>query len=143
MNTATLKFYPKHPSDAKTYRIETTKMPLLSQSGPFAVKSLFDEFMADADGFYKKYTDHRFCVTGIAKKIGPDVHNKPSIELSDSKDGQTYALVIFPTDEHYSKVKVGDSVIVCANYLVMSNLFGTVMKHSELVNSCTTGNGVC
>lgn len=78
--------------------------------------------------------DKRFEVTGIAKKIGPDVHNKPSIELSDRADGKTYALVIFPTDDHYSKVAVGDKVTVRANYLVMSNLFCTVMKFSELVH---------
>lgn len=83
--------------------------------------------------FWAKYVDRRFEVTGIAKKVGPDVHNKPSIEISDSVNGQTYALVIFPTDDHYSKVAVGETVTVRANYLVMSNLFGTVMKFSELV----------
>lgn len=129
-----LTFYPRHPSDAKTHIIETTPMPLLSCDNPFAVKALFEEFQADADSFLKKYTDKRFEVTGIAKKVGPDVHNKPSIELSDRVDGQTYALTIFPTAEHYEKVHTGDKVTVRANYLVMSNLFGTVMKFSELIH---------
>lgn len=80
------------------------------------------------------YVDKRFEITGIAKRIGPDIHNKPSIEISDRVDGRTYALLIFPTDDHYSKVEVGDTVVVRANYLVMSNLFGTVMKFSELVS---------
>lgn len=62
------------------------------------------------------------------------ISNKPSIELSDRVSGQTYALVIFPTDDHYSKVEVGDTVTVRANYLVMSNCYGTVMKFSELVS---------
>lgn len=128
-----LIFYPKHPSGLKTLRIETAAMPTLYQDSPFSVKALHDEFTADADAFLARYTDKRFEVKGIAKKIGPDVHNKPSIEISDSVDGQTYALTIFPTDEHYSRVSVGDTVTVCANYLVMSNLFGTVMKFSELV----------
>lgn len=44
------------------------------------------------------------------------------------------ALVIFPTDDHYSKVMVGDRVVVRANYLVMSNHYGLVMKFSELVS---------
>ncbi len=129
-----LKFYPKHPSGAKTHQIETTAMPALEQEAPFCVKTLYDEFSADADSFFAKYVDKRFEITGIAKKIGPDIHNKPSIEISDSMDGQTYALVIFPTDDHYSKVEVGDTVIVRANYLVMSNQYGTVMKYSELVS---------
>ena len=129
-----LTFYPKHPSGIKTNKIETTPMPKLLQKAPFDVKKLHEEYQADADAFLEKYVDKRFEVTGIARKIGPDVHNKPSIELSDSADGKTYALVIFPTDDHYSKVAVGDVVTVRANYLVMSNLFGTVMKFSELVS---------
>ena len=129
-----LTFYPKHPSGMKTNKIETTPMPILAQDTPFNVKALYAEFTADADAFLDKYVDKRFEVTGIAKKVGPDVHNKPSIEISDRVDGQTYALVIFPTDDHYSQVTVGDTVTVRANYLVMSNLFGTVMKFSELIS---------
>ena len=129
-----LKFYPKHPSGMKTHQIETTAMPSLEQNTPFEAKTLYDEFIADADDFFAKYVDKRFEITGIAKKIGPDIHNKPSIEISDSVSGETYALTIFPTDAHYSKVEVGDKVVVRANYLVMSNHYGTVMKYSELVS---------
>lgn len=129
-----LEFYPKHPSDVKTHKIETTAMPLLEQDVPFDVKTLCDEFYENSENFYTKYVDKRFEVTGIAKKVGPDIHNKPSIEISDSVSGQTYTLVIFPTDEHYSKVAVGDKVNVRANYLVMSNHYGLVMKFSELVS---------
>lgn len=134
MNNTELRFYPEHPSSEKTHQIETTAMPILKQDAPFAVKTLCDEYAADAEGFFAKYLDHRFEVTGVAKKVGPDIHHKPSIELSDCVDGQTYALTIFPTDAHYSKVKVGDTVTVRANYLVMSNQYGTVMKFSELVS---------
>lgn len=129
-----LKFYPKHPSGAKTHQIETTAMPILEQNAPFEVKKLYTEFISDAEHFFAQYVDKRFEVTGIAKKVGPDIHNKPSIEISDSIHGQTYALVIFPTDAHYRKVNIGDTVIVRANYLVMSNHYGTVMKYSELVS---------
>ena len=129
-----LTFYPRHPSDAKTTRRETTDMPLLPQSAPFEVSSLYQEFSADLGAALEIYEDKRFEVTGIARKVGPDVHNKPSIELSDRVDGQCHALVIFPTDDHYSKVSVGDRVTVRANYLVFSNRFGVVMKHSELVD---------
>lgn len=128
-----LKFYPEHPSGAKTHQIETTAMPALMQDAPYNVKILCDEFTKDADSFYAKYVDKRFEITGVAKKVGPDIHNKPSIEISDSLNGQTYALVIFPTNAHYNKVKVGDTVIVRANYLVMSNHYGIVMKYSELI----------
>ena len=130
----TTVFYPEHPSPEKTHFIETTPLPILPQEKPFSVKDFCAEFEADADAFFANYVDKRFEVTGIAKKVGPDPHNKPSIELSDRVGGQTYALVIFPTDDHYSKVAVGDRVVVRANYLVMTDRIGIVMKHSELVS---------
>ena len=34
----------------------------------------------------------------------------PSSELSDTDEGRCYALTIFPTDEIYQQVKVGDRV---------------------------------
>lgn len=117
----------------KTHKIETRPMPILPQDAPFDVKSLFEEFDADLYAALAVYEDKRFEVTGVAVKVSPDIHNKPSIELSDCAGGRTYALTIFPTDEHYSKVSVGDKVTVRANYLVLCNLFGVVMKYSELV----------
>lgn len=129
-----LTFYPKHPSPLETHKIETQPMPILPQEAPFAVKDLTAAFNEDLDGALAVYKDKRFEVTGTAVKVGPDIHNKPSIEISDCVGGQTYALTIFPTDDHYSKVSVGDKVTVRANYLVFCNWFGVVMKHSELVS---------
>lgn len=133
MNNTELEFYPKHPSGMKTHKIETKPMPVLKQDAPFSVKSLNDEFLTDTEKFFDTYMDKRFEVTGVATKIGPDIHNKPSIEISDSVDGKCYTLCIFPSDDFYSQVSVGDTVTVRANYLVMSNHFGLVMKYSELV----------
>lgn len=134
MTNEPLTFYPKHPSPVKTHKIETTPMPILPQEVPFDVKSLYDAFSADLNAALDIYEDKRFEVAGVAVKIGPDIHNKPSIELSDRVGGQTYALMIFPTDDHYSKVSVGDKVTVRANYLVFCNQFGIVMKYSEPVS---------
>jgi hypothetical protein len=128
-----LTYYTKHQTGAKMTQIETTDMPLLEQEAPFDVKELFEEFMEDAEGALKTYEDKRFEVTGIAKKTGLDIHQKPSIEISDEATGECYALCIFPTEDAYSNVSVGDRVTVRANYLVTSNLFGVVMKHGELV----------
>lgn len=128
-----LEFYPAHPSGEKTHEIETTPMPLLKQDAPFDVKTLCNELSNDLNSALSIYEDKRFEVTGIAKKIGPDIHNKPSIELSDSVGGKCYALCIFPSDEFYSNVSVGDTVVIRANYLVMSNWYGVVMKYSEIV----------
>lgn len=133
VNQNELTFYPKHPSSLKTHKIETKPMPILEQSEPFDAKTLSAEFCADLNGALAIYEDKRFEVTGIASKIGPDIHNKPSIEISDKVGGQCYALCIFPNDDFYDKVSVGDRVTVRANYLVMSNWYGVVMKFSELV----------
>lgn len=126
-------FYPEHPSPEKTHHIETTALPVLQQEKPFAIEAFCNEFARDADGFFGKYVDKRFVVTGVAKKVGPDPHNKPSIQLSDAADGQTYALLIFPDDAHYQQVQEGDRVVVCGNYLVMCDLYGIVMKRCRLV----------
>lgn len=128
-----LRFYPKHPSGLKTHKIETKAMPLLEQEAPFAVRDLSMEMCEDLGKALEKYQDKRFEVTGIVIKIGPDIHNKPSVELSNQVDGQCYALCIFPTDDFYREVAVGDRVTIRANYLVMSNWYGVVMKYSELV----------
>lgn len=129
-----LMFYPAHPSGAKTHQIETSPMPIKEQDAPYAVRELADAFREDLDAVLAEYQDKRFEVTGVAIKVGPDIHHKPSIEISDRMGGACHALCIFPTDDHYSKVSVGDTVTVRANYLVMSNWFGVVMKHSELVS---------
>lgn len=129
-----LTFYPKHPSSLKTHRIETRPMPLLPQEAPFDVKPLCEAFNADLQGSLRIYEDKRFEVTGVAVKVGPDVHDKPSIEMSDVAGGDCFTLCIFPTDDHYARVSAGDKVTVRANYLVFSNWFGVVMKHSELVS---------
>lgn len=134
MHQEELKFYPAHPSNEKTRQIETTPMPMKEQAAPYPIKPLADKFRADLNAALAEYEDKRFEVTGVAIKVGPDVHNKPSIELSDCTGGKCHALCIFPTDDHYSRVSVGDTVTVRANYLVMSNWFGIVMKYSELVD---------
>ncbi len=128
-----LTYYHKHPSALKTHRLETRPMPLLAQEAPIAVQALCESLQADLPGALARYEDRRFEVTGVAVKVGPDIHNKPSIELSDRVGGQVYALTIFPDEAHYRQVSVGDTVTLRANYLVFCNWFGVVMKHSELV----------
>ncbi len=133
MKKEKLEFYPKHPSNEKTHLIETTKMPILKQISPYKVDELLKEFKKDLYGSLKVYEDKRFEVEGIAKYVGPDIHHKPSIQISSDVDGECCALVIFPKKDFYKEVSIGDKVIVRSNYLVLSNLFGIVMKNSELV----------
>lgn len=129
-----LRFYPAHPSGEQTRLIETTPMPRKEQDAPYAAKALADTFRADLNAALAEYQGTRFEVTGVAIKVGPDIHSKPSIELSDSMDGSCQVLCVFPNEAHYSQVSAGDTVVVRGNYLVMSNQFGVVLKFSELVD---------
>lgn len=130
------EFYPAHPSDEKTQRIKTTPSPLLQQSAPFCVKALCDEFEKDMSCFLSTYEDKRFEVTGTVINVELDIHNLPTVQLSNEAGGRCYGHCIFPVevgDEVMAKVKVGDKVVIRSNYLVMSNMYGVVMKYSELI----------
>lgn len=133
MSVTKLKYYHLHPTLRKTHLLETTPMPLLQQEEPFIVDNLLNEIKNNVRASLKKYKDKRFMVKGVAIYIGPDIHNKPSIQLSGSGFGECCALTIFPNTDFYDKVSIGDSVTVLSNYLVTSNLFGVVMKCSELI----------
>lgn len=134
MKNEELVFIPKHPSSWKTMQIETKDSPLLKQKEPINSLELYNLFCNDLDKALEIYEDKRFEVTGIAIKVGLDIHNKPSIEISDDVDGRCHILCVFPSDDIYDKVSVGDRVICKGNYLVMSNWYGIVMKKCEIVN---------
>lgn len=134
MHNEELIFIPEHPSGWKTLQIETKNSTLLEQKEPIESRELYNLFCNDFDNALKTYEDKRFEVTGIATKVGPDIHNKPSIEISNEVDGRCYTLCVFPSDKVYNKVSIGDKIICKGNYLVMSNLYGIVMKKCELVN---------
>ena len=135
MNNKELIFIPSHPSSMKTYEIETKDSVYLKQTSPINSEELYNDFINAFDSSLKKYKDKRFEVTGIAIKVGPDIHNKPSIEISSNIDGRCHILCVFPKDDIYNKVSVGDSVIIRGNYLVMSNWYGIVLKKCELKNN--------
>ncbi len=113
--------------------VEHAPMPLLAQNAPFDAQAFYAEAAADPDAAYDKYRGKRMLVTGIASKIGPDIHGKPSVELSDTVGGHCHVLAVFPSDAVYGKVSPGDRITVCANYLMLYDPFGVVMKLSELV----------
>lgn len=107
--------------------------PTLAQENPFDAKALFAQFCERFEDALETCKDKRFEVTGIASKIGPDIHGKPSIELSDCVGGQCYVLFVFASEEDYQDVSVGDTVTCRGNYLGVTNEFGVVMKRSEVL----------
>ena len=128
-----LEFYPKHPSPIKTHKIQTSPMPMLEgQTAPFEAAELCAKFENDLNGCLALYEDKRFDVTGIAIWVGRDIHDLPTVQLSDKVGGKCCIHCIFPKADILEQVQVGDRVIIRSNYLVMSNHFGVVMKYSEL-----------
>lgn len=107
--------------------------PTLAQENPFDAKALFTQFCENFEVTLQACKDMRFEVTGIASKIGPDIHGKPSIELSDRMGGQCWVLFVFASEEDYQNVSVGDTVTCRGNYLGVTNEFGVVMKRSKVM----------
>jgi len=114
-------------------RITEFDFPALTQDRPFDAKHLFGMFCADFDATLQICKDMRFEVTGVASKIGPDIHGKPSIELSDRVGSQCYVLFVFESEGKYAAVTEGDVITCRGNYLGVTNEFGVVMKRSEIL----------
>lgn len=106
---------------------------VLPQNAPFDAKELFDAFCEAFDDTLAVCRDKRFCVSGVASKIGLDIHGKPSIELSDCVGGSCWVLCVFASEEDYKHVSVGDAVTCRGNYLGVTNEFGVVLKRSEVL----------
>lgn len=107
--------------------------PNAEQEAPFEAKALFSRFCQEFEETLSLCQDKRFNVTGLVSRIGPDIHGKPSIELSDRLGGQCYVLFVFASEEDYKQVSEGDTVVCRGNYLGVTNEFGVVMKRSEVV----------
>lgn len=133
MTREEIRFYPEHPSLEKTELIATVDSPLLPQQAPVDSAALYSQFAENFDAALETFLDKRFEVSGIAVKVGPDGHQKPSVQLSDSIGGRCHVLCVFPSEEVYEMVRPGDRVTVRGNYLVLCNYFGIVLKKCEVV----------
>lgn len=133
MSKAEIKFYPEHPSESKTHQLETQDCPVLEQSEPVSSIELYNMFCDEFDKALETYEDKRFEIAGVAIKVGPDGHKKPSIQLSDEIGGKCHVLCVFPSEDIYDKVNTGDRIVIRGNYLVMCNLYGIVMKKCEVI----------
>lgn len=112
---------------------EKNDCPIFPQDKPLSAKAVYEEFTEQYDGAAEKYYEKRIEMVGVASKIGPDIHGKPSIEMSDCADGRCYALYIFDKDDFYGRVAVGDIVVCRGNFLRVREPFGAVLKKSELL----------
>lgn len=115
---------------------EKNDCPTFVQDEPLDARAVYEEFVEQYDIAAEKYYEKRIEMIGVASKIGPDIHGKPSIEISDRADGRCYALYIFQNDDFYSKVSLGDTVVCRGNLLRAREPFGAVLKKSELLEVC-------
>ena len=122
---------PRNPEEMR--RIEFELLPILPQNAPVNAAELFKAFEADCEQAEKLYKTYRFETNGIASKVQRDVHNKPSIELSDEINGRCYVLCVFNDPAILTQVNPGERVTVRGNYLAASNRFGVIIKNSEVV----------
>lgn len=106
---------------------------VLSQDKAFEAKELFEEFCEKFEKTLEVCRDKRFEVSGVAAKMGLDIHGKPSVELSDCSDGRCYVLCVFESEDAYQNVMVGDRILCRGNYLGVTNEFGVVLKRSEIL----------
>lgn len=112
--------------------------PLLEQAQPFDAKLLLLQFFRDFEGTLQLCKDRRFEISGVVTKIGPDIHGKPSIELSDRAGSLCYVLFVFASQKDYAAISVGDTITCRGNYLGVTNEFGIVMKRSEITKRAET-----
>ena len=139
----TEKLIPKQPAPSpeeqkkrmeRVAYFETHDCPAFVQDSPLDAAAVYREFTELYETAAEKYYEKRVEMTGVVRKIGPDIHNKPSIEFSDRVDGRCYALFIFESDEFYSRISVGDTVVCRGNFLRAREPFGAVLKKSELID---------
>ncbi|MBD5134265.1 MAG: hypothetical protein HDT38_07345, partial [Clostridiales bacterium] len=103
-----LQNYSKQPAEEDMRQIEFGYLPVLPQAAPADANELYEAFDSDLAVSEKMYAGHRFEVVGVASKVGPDVHNKPSIELSDETGGKCFVLCVFNSEEFYGRVTAGE-----------------------------------
>ena len=112
--------------------LETHDAERYQGTEPVDVKKIYDELLADYEAAKTKYFEKRIILTGVVAKVGPDVWGVPSLELSDRADGRCYGLIVFPSEEIYDTVRVGDTVNILGNILNIREPYGIVVKKSVL-----------
>ena len=115
-------------------KIQEVFMPMTVQEVPFNAKQLHADFCADREKCEAEYFLKRQTVKGVVMWMGDDIHNKPSIQLSDKPDGDCYVHCVLAKKD-YADVKVGDEIVMQGNFLECHPEFGVVLKMSEVVKN--------
>lgn len=114
-------------------RFEKEDCPAFDQAAPLQAKEIHAAFAEAFASAEHTYFEKRVDITGVVTRVGPDIHAKPSLELSDREGGRCYALMVFPDDTVYRQVSVGDTVVCRGNLLGAMEPWGAVIKKSEVL----------
>lgn len=114
-------------------RFEKEDCTSFCQHSPLNVKDIYEAFAENFASAEETYFEKRVDVIGVVTRVGPDIHAKPSLELSDQEGGRRYALIVFPDDAIYRQASVGDTVVCRGNLLGAMEPWGAVIKKSEVI----------
>ena len=111
---------------------------LLYSCGAFAagapsVVTALELYSGDIEEWKETYAGQPVVVRGIATYVGPDQFGLPSVNLSDTAEGETYVLCVLPFSDFF---KLGD-VAVGQEATFSGELRGRVGDGFILLKNCT------
>ena len=104
----------------------------LEQTEPFDAAELNRSFQEEYEKMHTSLYEKRITVSGIVVFKGPDIHQIPSFELSNEKDGPCCVLCCLGSKDEYKDYDLGDTVIVEGNYLTANRDYGIVLKNCRV-----------
>ena len=108
------------------------KFPLIKDK-VFNAKDLNQDFLSMPEESLKKYSGTRIQISGIAIKVEIDIHGLPSVQVSDTLNGEIYILCVFNDNSILKEVERGNKVVIEGNYLVYHKDYRIVLKNCELI----------
>lgn len=105
-----------------------------SASEPQAIgtRELLEAYKQDPTKAKPVYDGENIRVTGVVVYVGPDIHNLPSIELSDAANEPGQVLCVFDSLDLTKGVSSGDTVTISGNFHIVSSGGMVVLKQSRI-----------
>lgn len=105
---------------------------LASAAAAPGVLTALELYNGNDEELKQTYAEQPIVVKGIATYVGPNRYSLPSVNLSDSADGETYVLCVLPFDDFF---KLGD--IAVGQEVTFSGEFrGRMKEGSFLLKKC-------
>ncbi len=98
------------------------------------IAELYGEFTQNPQEASRRHEGKRIEVTGVVTYTGPDIHQTPSIELSNVVAGKRYAVCVVNSFDQLEGVAVGDRVRIAGNFhIFVPDRWGVVLKQCEII----------